>query len=103
MWFYAAIEGDPNPDRKMSYTNLVQFMSLKNNVRAVGNKVVTVGENIITWQIAGVDAPMASVDYSVQIFDPNGIGIQLTDQTADDITIDCLTEGVIHVIATLNT
>jgi hypothetical protein len=105
VWFYAAIEGDPDPDRKMSYTNLVQFLALKNNERSKGNLAVTAGLNSkILFQVAGVNAPLASANYSLQIFDPNNaVGVQLISNDAAGFTINCQAAGVIHYIATLNT
>jgi hypothetical protein len=103
VWFYCAIEDDLDPDRKMSYTNLVQFMALKNNTRAVGNYVVIAGNNTITWQMGGVNTPFISDEYSVQILDPNGIGVKLISQNAASITVNCFEGGVVHVIAILNT
>lgn len=102
VWLYAAIEGDADPDRKMSYTNLVQFLALKSNSRSAANVVVVAGNNTITWQMAGVNAPFASAVYSVFILDKDEIGVRLISQAAGSIVVNCQTGGTIHVLATLN-
>jgi hypothetical protein len=102
--FYAVIEGDSDPDRWISYDNLIKFLALKSNERSIGNKVVNAGNNTITWQMLGVNAPFGSVNYSVIIYDPLGLGAQLVEgsQTINGITVNCLSGGTIHIIATLN-
>ena len=58
---------------------------------------VTTGSNVIAFSSA-----LASGSYSLQVWDVNGVGIELTAQDANGFTVDALGNGVINYIAILN-
>lgn len=103
VWFYCGVEGDPIPDRKLSYEKLVQFLALKDNQRANGNVTVASGTNIIQFKTAGVNTPFPNADYSLNIYDSSGLGIGVISQDKNGFTIEVINSGAFNYIATLNT
>jgi len=66
-------------------------------IRSDGNVAVIPGSQDITFS-----SDFGTTDYSLQVFDINGIGIGVTAQASDKFTIDSLGTGVLNYIAILN-
>lgn len=66
-------------------------------IRSEGNVTVNPGSQDITFS-----SDFGTTDYSLQIFDINGIGIGVTAQASDKFTIESLGTGVLNYIAIIN-
>lgn len=73
------------------------FSELYGLVRAQGAVPVVAGVQIISFSTA-----LASADFSLIIFDINGIGININGQFPTGFAIEALGAGVINYIAILN-
>ncbi len=84
-------------DYRISYGDLVQFLSNNAVIRAEGGVAVIGGVNIITFS-----TPFESDNIGVFIYDYQGIGIQLDSWTDENFTITALGNGNINYIAISN-
>jgi len=76
----------------------ISLASIVNSIiRSSGNVSATEGVQDISFS-----SPLSSTNYSLSIFDINGLGIQITEQTIDGFTINALTAGIFNYIAILN-
>ncbi len=66
-------------------------------LRAAGDVSVTVGANIISFS-----SDFGTTDYSLNIYDLNGLGIEVTAKNTDGFEINSLTSGNINYIAIKN-
>lgn len=63
-------------------------------IRSEGSVAVVAGSQDVTFS-----SDFGTEDYSLHIYDINGIGVQITAQASDKFTIDCLGSGTINYIA----
>lgn len=66
-------------------------------IRSEGGVAVTSGSQDITFS-----SDFGTTNYSLEVYDINGIGVQVTAQATDKFTIDCLGSGTINYIAIKN-
>jgi hypothetical protein len=69
----------------------------KHFIRSAGNVAVVAGSQDIIFS-----SDFGTTDYSLTVFDINGIGVGVTAQASDKFTIDSLGSGVINYIAIKN-
>jgi hypothetical protein len=100
--YYGVYEGDANPDRWISYVNLVKLLFAKANVRA-GTKVVTVGLNTVVFQVGGVNTPYSVTTYALIPFGASELGLYDFNKTVGGFTFYAMNAGTIDYISILNT
>jgi len=66
-------------------------------VRSAGNVNAAGGIQVIIFS-----TPLATANYSLSIFDINGLGIKATAQSENGFTINALTAGTFNYIAIIN-
>jgi len=91
----AAVIGQTGADNILVSKFLTQIANYL--VRSAGNVAVTAGSQDITFS-----STFGTTNYSLQVYDINGVGIGVTAQAADKFTIDSLGTGVINYIAIKN-
>lgn len=73
------------------------FDELYGLIRAEGNVSLSAGNNVVVLSSA-----FASTNYSVVIFDVNGVGISLTSQATSFFQVNALGAGLMNYVAILN-
>lgn len=99
---YAVLEGDANPDRFITYTNLVKLLQTKAGIR-VGQHTVVVGTNTVLFKVGGVNTPIGSANFSVIFTKEAVLGISDISKTTNGFTFNAIEPGLIDYIAILNT
>lgn len=102
MKFYGVIEGDANPDRYITYANLVKLLLSAANVR-VGSKVVTAGANSEIFKVASVNTPFSVTSYALIFTKGYELGISDVVKYVDHFTLTSIDAGTIDYIAILFT
>jgi hypothetical protein len=99
---YAVLEGDANPDRYITFENLVKYLFPKASLR-VGTKNVTVGSNQIIFKVGGIDTPFATLNYA--FIPTKGYELGLSDLTkyVECVTFEAMEPGTMDYIAILFT
>jgi hypothetical protein len=77
--------------------NIIVNDFFKYLARAAGDVPVVTGSNTINFS-----SDFGTTNYSITIFDENGIGIQLSSKGTDHFIIDALSGGFINYIAIRN-
>lgn len=98
---YAVLEGDLNPDRYITYANLVQLLQTKANIRA-GQKTVAAGVNSVVFQAGGVNTPVSSTNYAVIYTNEATLGISDIAKTVNGFTFNAIDPGIIDYIVIIN-
>lgn len=70
---------------------------MKYAIKSNGNVVIGVGTNVINFSAAFPDT-----NYSLLIYDPNGIGVQVTTKTIAGFECESLGAGIIAYVAIKN-
>lgn len=99
---YAVLEGDANPDRYITFENLVKYLFPKASLR-VGTVNVTTGSNQIIFTVGGVNTPFGSLSYA--FIPTKGYELGLSDLTkyVERVTFEAMEPGTMDYIAILFT
>lgn len=99
---YAVLEGDANPDRYITFENLVKYLFPKASLR-VGTVNVTAGSNQIIFKVGGIDTPFATLNYA--FIPTKGYELGLSDLTkyVERVTFEAMEPGAMDYIAILFT
>ena len=77
--------------------NIIRDNFFKHIVRSAGNVAVTTGANTITFSTT-----FGTTDYSLMVYDIDGIGVEVTSQAATGFNLSSLGNGNINYIAIKN-
>ncbi len=102
MKFYGVIEGDAQPDRQISYADLVKFLYSASNIR-VGEADLIEGVNTIIFKVGGTNTPFTTTGYAIVYTKGYELGLYDEAKQVDSFKISAMNPGKINYIAILFT